>query len=718
MIYIKNIFKIYKNDLKDIFTNKVLLVIILGLCILPSLYAWFNIKASWDPYGNTKNIAVAVINEDSGAKIVNKKVNIGSELIKELKNNKKLGWKFVDRKKALEGINNGTYYAYIEIPSNFSKNLTSLLSKDIKKGNIIYTVNEKINAIAPKITNTGATTIQNEVNQIVVKTVSEVVLNIFKEAGIELEKQLPKLSTLENNLVEVQSKFKNIDKIANTAVDITDKVSDIVKDIQKNMPIIKETISNSKNLSSDIKNFLNDSKDGLNQFSPVLKNDLTLISEISLNAKNAVSDLIDIINKGSESTPKLIDNIYNKLSDLKYTTNTLTKFLENLNKLSPNNQLKGVIDSINNINTNLDSTITLLQSIKKQVDNGEKPSLTNLNNLSKVINDINSITSSILNNFDSKLQIPINNIINDGFKVSDNVIQILDNAEKKLPYVENILNTTLSFGYSAKETEDFIKEKLPYAKSVVDNLVDSIQKIDKSDDINALISLLKTDVVKRSEFLKQPVDLVENRLYPIKNYGSGMAPFYTVLSLWVGILLLMSLLSTNTHGDYKSNEIYFGRGLTFLTLTIIQALIVSLGDIYLLKVQVLNIPLFIIISVFTSVVFTSIVYSLVSIFGNIGKAIGVILLVLQVAGSGGTFPIQVTPEFFQNLYPLLPFTYAISAMRETVGGIYMPNLIKDIYTLTIYIFIFVMFTVLFKKTINKVTQKIQNKFNESDLTGH
>ena len=197
-----------------------------------------------------------------------------------------------------------------------------------------------------------------------------------------------------------------------------------------------------------------------------------------------------------------------------------------------------------------------------------------------------------------------------------------------------------------------------------------------------------------------------------------MTPFYTVLSLWVGILLLMSLLSTNVHGDYKPSEVYFGRGLTFLTLTIIQALIVSLGDIYLLKVQVLNIPLFILISVFTSIVFTSIVYSLVSVFGNIGKAIGVILLVIQVAGSGGTFPIQVTPQFFQNVHPLLPFTYAISAMRETIGGIYMPNLTKDISVLAIFILIFILFTIFLKKPINKITKKVQDKFNESDLTGH
>lgn len=714
----KNIFKIYKNDLKDIFTNKVLLVIIIGLCILPSLYAWFNIKASWDPYGNTGNISVAVINEDSGAEIMNKKVNMGDELVKELKTNKDLGWKFVDRKKALEGVNSGKYYAYIEIPSNFSENLTSLVSKDIKKGTIIYTVNEKINAIAPKITSKGATTIQNEVNQTVVKTVSEVVLKAFKEAGIEIEKQLPKLSTLESNLVEVQGKFKDIDKVVDTAVDATDKVSDIIKDIQNDMPLIKDTITNSKNLSSDIKSFLNDSKTGLSQLSPILKNDLGLISEISSNAKNAVSDLIDAINKGSESAPQLIDNLSTKLSDLASSTNTLTKFLEKLNKLVPGNQLKSVIDSLNSISAKLDTAVSSLQTIKNQVANGEKPPLTNLNNLLKVIGDVNTITSSILNNFDSKIQGPISNIIEDSFKVADNIIAVLDSAEKKLPAVEDILNTTLSFSGSAEKGASFIKEKLPYAKSVVDTLVDSMKKINNSSEINELISLLKSDVLKRSDFLKQPVDLVENRLYPIKNYGSAMAPFYTVLSLWVGILLLMSLLSTNVHGDYKPNEVYFGRGLTFLTLTIIQALIVSLGDIYFLKVQAVNIPLFILISVFTSIVFTAIVYSLVSIFGNVGKAIGVVLLVIQVAGSGGTFPIQVTPQFFQNVYPLLPFTYAISAMREAVGGIYMPNLTKDISTLAIFIVVFVIFTVFFKKPINKVTEKIQDRFNESDLTGH
>lgn len=714
----KNIFKIYKNDLKDIFTNKVLLVIIIGLCILPSLYAWFNIKASWDPYGNTGNISVAVINEDSGAEIMNKKVNMGDELVKELKTNKDLGWKFVDRKKALEGVNSGKYYAYIEIPSNFSENLTSLVSKDIKKGTIIYTVNEKINAIAPKITSKGATTIQNEVNQTVVKTVSEVVLKAFKEAGIEIEKQLPKLSTLENNLVEVQGKFKDIDKVVDTAIDATDKVSDIIKDIQNDMPLIKDTITNSKNLSSDIKSFLNDSKTGLSQLSPILKNDLGLISEISSNAKNAVSDLIDAINKGSESAPQLIDNLSTKLSDLASSTNTLTKFLEKLNKLVPGNQLKSVIDSLNSISAKLDTAVSSLQTIKNQVANGEKPPLTNLNNLLKVIGDVNTITSSILNNFDSKIQGPISNIIEDSFKVADNIIAVLDSAEKKLPAVEDILNTTLSFSGSAEKGASFIKEKLPYAKSVVDTLVDSMKKINNSSEVNELISLLKSDVLKRSDFLKQPVDLVENRLYPIKNYGSAMAPFYTVLSLWVGILLLMSLLSTNVHGDYKPNEVYFGRGLTFLTLTIIQALIVSLGDIYFLKVQAVNIPLFILISVFTSIVFTAIVYSLVSIFGNVGKAIGVVLLVIQVAGSGGTFPIQVTPQFFQNVYPLLPFTYAISALRETVGGIYIPNLTKDISTLAIFIVVFVIFTVFFKKPINKVTEKIQDRFNESDLTGH
>lgn len=714
----KNIFKIYKKDIKDIFTNKVLLVIILGLTVLPSLYAWFNIKASWDPYGSTKNISVAIVNNDKGTEIRGKDINVGDELVKKLKENDNLGWKFVDKADAINGVKKGTYYASVEIPESFSKDLTSLTSDEVKKGKIIYTVNEKINAIAPKITDKGASTIQNEVNQTVVKTVSQIIFEVSNNLGIELENQLPKLSNLESELIDVQSKFKDIYKTVNLASDATDKVQDLAKELKKDVPLITSTISNTKKLASDVKVFLQDSKGSLDKVAPVIKEDLQIVSKVSSSASSNISSIIDAINNGADNVPQLIDSLSSKLSTLSSTSNTVLDFLNKLNAIKPGGPLENAISSLQSINNSLNNATNALNSIKGQIANGEKPSLDKLNSVLKVVNDVNQISTSILNNFDSKIINPINNIFEGSFNTANEVISVLDKAQAKLPQVEDILNTTISLSDSAKDNISFIRKKLPIAKSTIDELVNAMKKINSSDDVNELISLLKSDAIKRAEFLKQPVELVTDKLYPVANYGAGMTPFYTVLSLWVGVLLLMSLLSANVHGDYKPFEIYFGRGLTFLTIAIIQAFIVSAGDLYILNVKVIDPLSFVLLSMFTSIVFTAIVYSLVSIFGNVGKAIGVILLVIQVAASGGTFPIQVTPPFFQYVNPFLPFTYAISALRETVGGIYKPVLIKDIYVLIVFLIIPIILTILFKGIINKYTKPMSDKFNESDLTGH
>lgn len=714
----KNIFKIYKKDIKDIFTNKVLLVIILGLTVLPSLYAWFNIKASWDPYGSTKNISVAIVNNDKGTEIRGKDINVGDELVKKLKENDNLGWKFVDKADAINGVKKGTYYASVEIPESFSKDLTSLTSDEVKKGKIVYTVNEKINAIAPKITDKGASTIQNEVNQTVVKTVSQIIFEVSNNLGIELENQLPKLSNLESELIDVQSKFKDIYKTVNLASDATDKVQDLAKELKKDVPLITSTISNTKKLASDVKVFLQDSKGSLDKVAPVIKEDLQIVSKVSSSASSNISSIIDAINNGADNIPQLIDSLSSKLSTLSSTSNTVLDFLNKLNAIKPGGALENAISSLQSINNSLNNATNALNAIKGQIANGEKPSLDKLNSILKVVNDVNQISTSILNNFDSKIVNPINNIFEESFNTANEVISVLDKAQAKLPQVEDILNTTISLSDSAKDNISFIRKKLPIAKSTIDELVNAMKKINSSDDVSELISLLKSDAIKRAEFLKQPVELVTDKLYPVANYGAGMTPFYTVLSLWVGVLLLMSLLSANVHGDYKPFEIYFGRGLTFLTIAIMQAFIVSAGDLYILNVKVIDPLSFVLLSMFTSIVFTAIVYSLVSIFGNIGKAIGVILLVIQVAASGGTFPIQVTPPFFQYVNPFLPFTYAISALRETVGGIYKPVLIKDIYVLIVFLIIPIILTILFKGIINKYTKSITDKFNESDLTGH
>ncbi len=231
---------------------------------------------------------------------------------------------------------------------------------------------------------------------------------------------------------------------------------------------------------------------------------------------------------------------------------------------------------------------------------------------------------------------------------------------------------------------------------------------------------MKSNAKIESDFISNPVEIKENRIYPIPNYGSAMAPFFTTLSLWVGALILVSILSVEVKDikgakKLKVHEKYFGRYFTFMTIAIFQALIVSLGDIYLLKVYVSNKSIFILFSIFISIIFSMIIYTLVSVFGNVGKALGVILLVLQISASGGTFPIEVTPGFFQRINPLLPFTYAVSGMREAVGGVIEGILLRDIIILLIYFTLSILLALLLKKKLEKANKNFVKKFKESGL---
>ncbi|MBP8315987.1 YhgE/Pip domain-containing protein, partial [Clostridium neonatale] len=210
---------------------------------------------------------------------------------------------------------------------------------------------------------------------------------------------------------------------------------------------------------------------------------------------------------------------------------------------------------------------------------------------------------------------------------------------------------------------------------MLNELIDKMEKANNDKGISELLDLLKSDVQARSDFLANPVNLVEKQLFPMGNYGSAMTPFYTILSLWVGELLLVSILAVNPHEinteeadsskkemitKYTVIESYFGKLLLFVSIGIIQALIVSIGDLYILKVYCLNQFLFVLVSILTSITFAFIIYTACSVLGNAGKVVGIVLLVFQIGGSGGTFPIELTPKFFQRIHPFLPFTYTIS----------------------------------------------------------
>ena len=712
----KSTFEIFKKDLKNIFTNYGALIVVVALCLLPSLYAWFNIEASWDPYAEsaTSGIKVGVVNKDLGTTLNGKDINVGNTVVEGLKDNKQMGWQFVSEEEANQMVEEGKYYAMLTIPENFSKNLTSIVTDDIEKGEIIYTVNEKINAVAPKLTDKGATAIQEKISKEIVNTVSDTIFGLANDVGIELENQIPKITTIYNSLLDVQGNFGKINDTVNLASQGAGQLKTLVTGIQEDIPMIKETVENAQKLSGEVKEFLSASKSSLNNIAPIIKNDIKILNEISNDVSKYTNALIDAINAGSENAPAMIESLLKKLNSINKINDSLINIFETINKFSQG-KLDNIINKLQTVSSKINSAITALNAVKDSIANGEQPNLALLNNILDLSNDISNITNDIYNNFDSEIVTKINTIFDDAYTVADNAISILSEAEAKLPQVSELLTTVYKGADRGIEGIEFVKEKLPEAENMINELISEVEGIKDSTDLQDIVNLLKSDVQKRSDFLANPVEIVTNRLFSMGNYGTGMTPFYTVLSLWVGLLLLSSILTVEAHGDYSVTAQYFGKLLLFLSISIVQALIVSLGDLYVLKIYCANPLLFVLGSIFTSVIFTFIVYSLCSVFGNVGKVLGIVLLVIQIGGSGGTFPIQLTPKFFQVINPFLPFTYAISFAREAIGGVVQSVLTKDIIVLSIYAVIFVFISIFLKKPINKLSQGFIESVKKSGI---
>ena len=712
-----NIFKIYKDDIKKIFTNYAALIVFIALSILPSLYAWFNIKASWDPYGKeaTSQIKIGVVNKDKGAELKGEFKNIGNQITDQLKENDVMGWQFVSEKEAEKAVEEGSYYAMITIPEEFSEDILSLITDDIKKGKIIYTVNEKVNAIAPKITVKGATAVQENVNKTVIETVSDIVLSTAKDLGIEVEGQLPKLDNLYDKLVEIQSKFKDLYETTDLAYDGVNKVADLVTNLQNDIPLITDTLNSTKGLATNLIDFITTSQGEINNIAPTIKTDIGLVKDLADEVSSYVDVVINAIKTNSENVKVLLENLSTKVSSLKEYVTSIRVLVEKINGQSQNGALSGVLSQLETAENNLNQLYNEIESIRNLLDNGNLSDTSKLENAKTVLNDVSNIAGNLYEKFDTEILGNINTILNTANDSAKGALEILQRAQDKLPQVEEILTTVSALCNKGNEGIKYAKDNLPRAEEIVNEVTSKVAKIKDSSDLKDLLKLIANNVEERSNYLTSPVELEENSLYPMRNYGTAMTPFYSVLALWVGMTLLVSMFSVEAHGEYNHMEVYFGKLLLFLTIGMTQALIVSLGDLYLLKIYCVNPALFVTGILFTSITFVAIVYSLVSVFGNVGKVTAIILLVLQVAGSGGTFPIQLTPKFFQIINPFLPFTYAISFARESIGGVVQSVLVKDIVIMLIYIVASILISIFLKKPINNLLSGFTKKFHESGL---
>ena len=686
----KNIIEIFRNDIKEVFRKTNTWIIIVGLIFLPSMYAWPNILSSWDPYGHTNNIKVAVTSEDEGATVDGKELNLGKSLVEGLKNNKNLDWQFVSNKQEAEdGVRIGNYYASIVVPKNFSQDMTSVSRTEPQRATIEYTVNEKINAISPKITNSGASAIANNISKNFVETANGIIFEKLHEAGIKFEENLPSIEKAKEEIFKLNDNFSTYESTLSELIGKVEYGYNILNNVQNTLPEIDRVATSSIMIADKAGITINNIQGFNERLLPIINNHLNVVEEVSKEANIIAKELQQKPDKTEEikARQKALDS---RLQASTERLQLVKNIFEYFNKLSSerlfNNQLERV--------TTLSNDITTIKEVNNNIYNKMDHYDEIADTVKEEFVNKSSRVNEVSSNMNSKLNVEVAPLISQVLSKAeiniDKVSGIIAGAQGELPAVERKLSETEVKISSAYGKLLSLQAHIPSAKRKIQRLTDEIKKADSGIDKNQLFNLLKVDYKQQAEFFANPVKLQENKLYHIENYGSAMTPFYTVLSIWVGSLLMSSLLTTKVEDEenkYKPYQKYFGRGLLFVIISLFQTLIITLGDMYVLGTQATSPFRFVIFALLISLLFSSIIYTIVCILGNVGKAVCIVLLVLQLGSSGGTFPIQMTSEFFQALYPKVPFTYSIGLLREAVGGVYIPSVERDIKILFIYLII-------------------------------
>ena len=588
----KNIIKVFLNDCKHIGRNVVALVVVMGLAVLPSLYAWFNILSNWDPYGpeSTSNIKVAVAYDDTGINISGMDINISTNIVEALKTNDTIGWVFTDSTdEAIEGVWSGDYYAALIMPADFSKDMVSFLADNMTHPEIIYYTNQKKNAIAPKITDKAKTAVQQQVNATFISTLTEAIMKSADVAENIGDKNKAD-STLESGS----------DSMNNSLIDIL---------------IAKFQVINTQVVTFD-------------------------------NVLSALSNIITTAQTSADTAKGISPDISGTFEGERAILNELNKTIGQ----------SSLIDS------------SLFSTISHDID--------------AVSGYMNSI-SSIYNDM--------------GYNIDD-------------------------FNKSISQMGESINNTLVMVRNIEDNLNETTNKLVEFKN-SGVYSLLQTAISFNTDelasFISAPVAITTEDLYPITNYGSAMSPFYSVLSIWVGALILVAIIHVKVHPfdgiKVNSVEAFFGRYITFFLIGHAQALLITLGDLFFIGIQCIHPFKFWFAAAFTSFVFTMITYSLTVAFENVGEAAAVVIMVIQVAGAGGTFPIQCLPAIYQAIYKYLPFTYAMDALRECVGGTYSWYYWKCILALLVYVGICLFIGLVIAKPCRKLNAIVDKSKEKSEI---
>ena len=706
--------EILHKDCQEVLKNRLITIIVVALMIFPSLYAWFNIEAFWDPYGNTKNLSVAIVNQDKDYEFKNQKLNFGNDIVKNLKENRSLDWNFVNSKTAMEGLNTGRYYAILTIPKDFTKSLMSVTQVDVRKARIIYTTNEKTNAIAEKITDQGANKLQAKISNHLIQVISKTSLGAMGGISNMTDDITPKLTEMKKSLQRLDAQLVNSKKLAENNKNMIGDLDKSLASSKASLDAIKRTMNSAKKINDDIGSMATDATSGIQNSSASLKSALRDVSRILESLVNLAQSLNSIGDKGAQQAVISIGNIKDKIDQAATRVNNISQVLNDINVVN-SNVLNNAVTRLNNEYRSLTDASSRLAGIIDQVNSTSSLTYSQVQDIVNIVADSNKGINDIISDFDDLVTRPLSRVNGNVSTITGDIRSMVDSTGQLYPSVNNFISTASTLNGRVGSSITILESSIDILRGQVSDSIKMIDEIQNNKDLKAFNNVIKSNILERADFIKNPVEIKEEKLYKMANYGSSMAPFYSVLAAWVGVIILSTILSTEPSKQYRSIDRYLGRLSFFLILSLIQSIIISTGDLLLLGVTAKEPVLFILILMLCSIAFCILIFTLVSCFKTLGKGIAMFLLVIQIGGSGGTFPVQMTPTFFRTINSVIPFTYGINACREAIGGVYMQNLLGDIGALLLFAIIPLIFGIMFKEDINDLLEPLSEKFEKSFL---
>ena len=684
----RNIWTIFKTDLRTLSKCFFACVVVVAIALLPSLYAWLNIYSNWDPYGNTGGISIAVASLDRGYTDNGEYVNKGRDVLEDLKTATSINWVIVDtEQEATDGVYAGDYYAAVVIDEDFSRKMYRMFTDWTGQPAITYYENAKKNAVATKITDTAVETLKRSISENYLEVVIDGIMEQSNLLAADLTADDPE-AAVKGVLYQAQDLLHACGRMmdafeaaggSGVSESSAAALEAAVANINKNLPDGAQLQQTAAEIQMQLNTALARVERALDRLNSAIENapDQKETQQKLLDAADTMDKTADALEtwaagleaSGTEAGKTQAEAARQTAAECRKTAKQLRALAE-----SPDSaDLLADCDAlVKSIRTMVDKIPVTSKALQKELDTVAGQVADTMEGMAALAGDAKAMKTALAETADA---------------VGDTMALLRPATEKLLTSLEST--------------------------------IDDLEGLTTDEYMDTLVNILGGDPAVYGQYFPEMVQTSVNAVYPIANYGSAMTPFYTVLAIWVGGVILSSLIKIHarTEGliDPKPAELYFGRYLFFFVLSQIQAAVIVTGDLYILKVQCLHPGMLYLTGALTAFTFSLLIYSLALSFGDVGKAIVVVVMVMQIAGSSGTFPIELLPEIYQKIYRFFPFPYAIDAMRECICGLYGDYYMTQLAFLLLFAAAALLIGLLVRRPFMGLNHFMEEKLEETEL---